>query len=105
MPLYSGSAQACERHKIFDNKQLAGEAGIWHLVIGIWQNVATLCLLGLGLGGAWATQAWPKGHASTTQAWIWVSVLFATEMEKRPGRGRGIAVIADIARDRRDRKS
>jgi hypothetical protein len=50
MPLYSGSAQACERHKIFDNKQLAGEAGIWHLVIGIWQNVATLCLLGLGLG-------------------------------------------------------
>jgi hypothetical protein len=57
------------------------------------------------LGHPRATQAWPKGHASTTQAWIWVSVLFATEMEKRPGRGRGIAVIADIARDRRDRKS
>jgi hypothetical protein len=57
------------------------------------------------LGHPRATQAWPKGHASTTQAWIWVSVLFATEMEKRPGRGRGIDVIADIARDRRDRKS
>jgi hypothetical protein len=68
MPLYSGSAQACERHKIFDNKQLAGEAGIWHLVIGIWQNVATLCLLGLGLGGAWATQGPPKRGPRAMQA-------------------------------------
>jgi hypothetical protein len=38
-----------------------------NIAFGIQQSVATLCGLGLGLGGPWVAQAWPKGQPSVTQ--------------------------------------
>ena len=37
-----------------------------------WDWVA----LGWPLGGPWATQASPKGHAWASQGWNWISALF-----------------------------
>jgi hypothetical protein len=53
------------------------------------------------LGHPRATQASRKGHP-----WVeWRKYLFLQQkLKKRPGGGAQIAAIADIARDRRDRK-
>jgi len=47
-------------------------------------QVATLCRLGLGLGlgDPCVTPGWPLGDAWVSQASIWITHLFATEIEK-----------------------
>jgi hypothetical protein len=63
--------------------------------------------LGLGLGHPWATQAWPKGHASATQGRskgrLAQPLLFATKDEKW---GRGVGKERkDVSRGQQIRRS
>jgi hypothetical protein len=63
------------------SNSVRGEAWCFHF--------ATLCLLGIGfgigspLGHPSVTQGPRKGHPSAMQGLIWISGLFATEMEKQ----------------------
>src|SRR5436309_3099870 len=83
-----------------------GEGREISVIAGIW--IATLCRLrlGLGLGGPWVAQAWPKGHPSVThgpsKGRFEEAPLFATKEEKRGLGGR--SGDREIARHRRDRK-
>jgi hypothetical protein len=84
---YTPAAPQGVREKIFEKKaasnwQLAisQQAGTWFLVFGTWEALRPSACWDWDWD--WVTQASRKGHASVTQASIWISGLFATEIEK-----------------------
>jgi len=70
-----------------DGKRSVKAAQRGTVAFGVLGKFATLCRLGLGLGGPRVAQGPPKRGAREAQAWIQGSALLATKAEKMAGVG------------------